>query len=467
MFAKFHVLFEPFWHKSRANRVKTGLFVLTNVALQAAIYFATIPQTDDPEAKASAELANLKALIIPMFANSAQMMIFMNMQAAVCGPLQGSIVQRLLGTHNEFDENVFNNIGSVHTLASEEVKDAIQDLGLHVDNASRFLYIAGTLFNIVPMGLYWRTAERSLPAEARNVLYTATAITGLMCVVQKILTDRVALYRKHAMEEDSKFRTRIQADFRSNDAVVACTYQNAESKILIASTQAKQTSAHRYAIALGTAKAINNIMGLGLMNILRIVVGDAYPEVKGTAQLDTFSIAITFFATALLQIIYSLATDYTLATIGLDKITKINNFLNEIEELNSSPFLDISYEQEFDNADAIVRFSDYTLAIPKQNMSATVIDRINTTLNDPHGTFLYYKSNFDIKKATCERIFGPSGTGKSTMFRSMHGIWPYASGKISFACKRDEIYVMPQDQLFVHGTLLENIYYPYPVPNKF
>lgn len=58
-------------------------------------------------------------------------------------------------------------------------------------------------------------------------------------------------------------------------------------------------------------------------------------------------------------------------------------------------------------------------------------------------------------------ITGATGTGKSTFFKTLLGLWPHATGQISRP-SREQIFLLPQRSYIPDGTLREVLCYPQP-----
>jgi len=88
----------------------------------------------------------------------------------------------------------------------------------------------------------------------------------------------------------------------------------------------------------------------------------------------------------------------------------------------------------------------------------------NLTLSTPDGNIIFDKVSFNIPIGKSIVLKGPSGIGKTTLFRSVAKLWPYVEGKIIFPSEKPEItiYYIPQQAYFpLKSTLLEAICYPY------
>lgn len=77
----------------------------------------------------------------------------------------------------------------------------------------------------------------------------------------------------------------------------------------------------------------------------------------------------------------------------------------------------------------------------------------------PNGEILFDDFHCTFTKGKHTLIIGPSGTGKSTLFRTIAGIWPYGAGDIRVP-KKDVLMFLPQRPYMPLGTLGEVLCYP-------
>lgn len=91
--------------------------------------------------------------------------------------------------------------------------------------------------------------------------------------------------------------------------------------------------------------------------------------------------------------------------------------------------------------------------------AAKTINVKNVSVNTPSGELLLKGINEDFIHGSHYLIKGESGIGKSTFVRTLAGIWPYASGKITFP-EHQKVMYLPQKTYMPLGTLAEAILFP-------
>jgi putative ATP-binding cassette transporter len=87
------------------------------------------------------------------------------------------------------------------------------------------------------------------------------------------------------------------------------------------------------------------------------------------------------------------------------------------------------------------------------------LDRVDLQL--PGGRPLVEGVTLDIRPGDTALISGPTGAGKSTLFRAIAGIWPFGRGEIRLPRDRRVLF-LPQKPYLPIGTLREVVSYPTP-----
>ncbi|KNC56459.1 ABC transporter [Thecamonas trahens ATCC 50062] len=94
------------------------------------------------------------------------------------------------------------------------------------------------------------------------------------------------------------------------------------------------------------------------------------------------------------------------------------------------------------------------------NPDAVVFD--NVTVETPSGKRLARDLSFRVGTGDSLFVEGPSGVGKSSILRTLMGLWPPASGRVErpLAIGRGGIFFLPQSPLLILGSLKDQIVYP-------
>lgn len=84
------------------------------------------------------------------------------------------------------------------------------------------------------------------------------------------------------------------------------------------------------------------------------------------------------------------------------------------------------------------------------------------TIQKPDQSIVLNQKQFHFNNRKVTLIQGPSGVGKSTLFRALTGLWPYVSGKITLPVKQSKMHMVAQKPYFpMRDTLYEAILYPH------
>ncbi|CAM5205094.1 ABC transporter ATP-binding protein/permease [Oligella ureolytica] len=88
----------------------------------------------------------------------------------------------------------------------------------------------------------------------------------------------------------------------------------------------------------------------------------------------------------------------------------------------------------------------------------------NVTITTPNGRVLVKNLAFDVQPGEALLIRGPSGTGKTTILRTVAGLWPYAEGDIT--CPKEDALFLSQKPYLPEGHLIDVLYYPFHSPDN-
>ncbi|QHE89045.1 ABC transporter ATP-binding protein/permease [Hydrogenophaga sp. BPS33] len=196
----------------------------------------------------------------------------------------------------------------------------------------------------------------------------------------------------------------------------------------------------------------------------RDVMGNYFSLIRNQKQLTWFS---SFFAQA--AIIFPMivaAPRYFSGAIQLGQLMQINSAFGRVQD---------SLSWLVDNYMALAVWkatTDRLTGFEKslQYQSATR-EKLSTTASDDHiraqhldvalpdGSTLLADVNVDVKPGDTVLLHGPSGSGKSSLFRAFSGIWPHARGHV--ALPKDTMFI-PQRPYFPDGRLRDALAYPDP-----
>ena len=81
------------------------------------------------------------------------------------------------------------------------------------------------------------------------------------------------------------------------------------------------------------------------------------------------------------------------------------------------------------------------------------------TIALPNGATLISDATMKLEPRQSTLITGATGSGKSTLFRALAGIWPYGGGTVRLPAGRKLVF-LPQKPYLIIGTLREQLCYP-------
>lgn len=194
------------------------------------------------------------------------------------------------------------------------------------------------------------------------------------------------------------------------------------------------------------------------------VMGNYFNLIRNQKQLTWFS---SFFGQA--AVIFPMivaAPRYFSGAIQLGQLMQINSAFGRVQDSLSwlvDNYMALAVWKA--TTDRLVGF-EASLAHQSETqdeMVARVSDNDITaedlTVALPDGTALLKDVNLQVQPGDTVLVHGPSGSGKSSLFRVLAGIWPHARGRV--ALPKDTMFI-PQRPYFPDGRLRDALAYPDP-----
>ena len=194
------------------------------------------------------------------------------------------------------------------------------------------------------------------------------------------------------------------------------------------------------------------------------VMGNYFSLIRNQKQLTWFS---SFFSQA--AIIFPLivaAPRYFSGAIQLGQLMQINSAFGRVQD---------SLSWLVDNYMALAvwkattdRLVGFETSLAHQSKTSDGLSTTEAaggiatqelTVGLPGGSTLLAGVDLNVKPGDTVLLHGPSGSGKSSLFRAISGIWPHARGRVSVP--KDTMFI-PQRPYFPDGRLRDALAYPDP-----
>ncbi len=125
----------------------------------------------------------------------------------------------------------------------------------------------------------------------------------------------------------------------------------------------------------------------------------------------------------------------------------------------------VELDENFDLAEAQAGDTRIEVIEAKPGEGEEVLSFENLQVAHSSGNVVIQGANAEIRAGESVLIVGESGTGKSTLFRAIAGLWPWGAGQIRIP-PRASMMFMPQRPYIPLGTLRAGLTYP-DAPDRF
>lgn len=192
------------------------------------------------------------------------------------------------------------------------------------------------------------------------------------------------------------------------------------------------------------------------------VMGNYFNLIRNQKQLTWFS---SFFAQA--AIIFPLivaAPRFFSGAIQLGQLMQINSAFGQVQESLSwlvNNYMSLAVWKA--TTDRLTGFEQAVSAHSRPNPAMVRaaddagIAAQSLHIGLPDGRTLVDQGALEVKPGDTVLVHGPSGSGKSSLFRTLAGIWPHARGQVQMPA---QTMFIPQRPYFPDGTLRDALAYP-------
>lgn len=192
------------------------------------------------------------------------------------------------------------------------------------------------------------------------------------------------------------------------------------------------------------------------------VIQNLWQMIYRTLKLSGFNLVVSQVSVIFPFIIQ--AARYFSGEIKLGDLTQTAQAFGTVQ--SSLSFYRNSYDEFASYRAVLDRLTGFNTSIDSVNLPSKVIMKEtdkglifeNLTINAPDGKKLINTINLDLKQGSSLLIQGPSGVGKTTLLRTIAGLWPYSEG-IIYRPMNKALFVSQKTYL-PQGRLIDAMYYP-------
>ncbi|MGY4676324.1 ABC transporter ATP-binding protein/permease [Pasteurella sp. P03HT] len=198
------------------------------------------------------------------------------------------------------------------------------------------------------------------------------------------------------------------------------------------------------------------------------VIDNVWKVVHRTLKLSGFNLIVTQISVVFPLVIQ--VTRYFSNQITLGDLMQTSSAFGRVQSALS--FFRNSYDDFAAYRAVLDRLTGFHTAIQQVNQpsdlkiqdSENVIRFEHLNVHTPNGKTLIQDLNLELPMGTSLLIQGESGVGKTTLLRTIAGLWSYANGTIH--CPQHNTLFLSQKPYLPQGRLIDALYYPDVAPDN-
>ena len=333
----------------------------------------------------------------------------------------------------------FNNRAYYRLLGSESVDNPDQriseDVRNFTTNSLAFLLIAlNSLVTLIAfIGVLWMISSLLV------AIMVAYAVVGT--AISILIGRKLVRLHYHQYEKEANFRYSL-VRVRDNAESIAFFRGEKREHLDLFNRLSAAVANMRFIIIrnrnLGFFTNSYNYLALVLPVL---VVAPMY--MSGKIEFGVVTQAAGAFATVLAAV-----------SLIITQFSGLSNYLASVQRLGS-------LWDQLDEHDAEEERIAYEAEnVPNENSRIVKLDQL-TICTPGKGKILVEELSFELNANQSLIIMGASGTGKSSVLRTIAGLWSGASGMLDRPAF-DRLMFLPQKPYMVEGNLRDQLLYPYP-----
>ncbi len=196
------------------------------------------------------------------------------------------------------------------------------------------------------------------------------------------------------------------------------------------------------------------------------VLENFWAIMRRTKALNFFTIGFSQIAAIFPTVV--ILPRYFAKQIGFGALTQIPNAFSQVQ--GSFSWFVTSYQTLVGWRATVARLYGFNEAVataraaslsgPRATAGSGELSLANVTLTLPDGRKLLDNASLTLPPGAPVVLTGPSGAGKTTLFRAIAGIWPFGTGTITRPA--GTVLFLPQRPYFPLGSLKQGLAYPAP-----